>query len=283
MANMTLPTEAEVKAIDTTAFTWDDLLDGLLSKSQASVIKAVGDKMESGETMCIAEPFAATGKTAKFVLDNVTGANNLKIVTSDSYVDTYLTTSDYFTNTGNVGNVYKHDTSGNTEIVFNGDGDATSIKFFDANTDPANPTLRREHTFAGDEITALGTNDLANYEIVWPALSTIKNSSDELLGSSTTADSFNPDVWVIIPWIVNMGYPNFDLDQQKRTFAYIFNKMEAGEVFVITHFHVPNVNNAFWATMNAMTATGKNWSVEYLLNTESDNSGAWQAAAVKKA
>jgi hypothetical protein len=282
MANMTLPTEAEVRAIDTSAFTWDDLLDGLLTTGHASVIKAVCDKMEAGETICISEPFAATGKTAKFVLDNVTGASNLKIVTSDTYVDTYLTTSDYFTNTGNAGNVYKHDSTGSTEIIYNEDGDAISIKMFDVNTDPANPTLRREHTFAGDTVTALGTNDLASHSITWPALSSIKNSSDELLGASSTPDSFNPDVWVIIPWVVNMGYPNFDLDNQKRTFAYIFNKMEAGEVFLITHFNIPNVNTAFWATMNAMTATGKNWSVEYLLNTEADNSGAWQAAVVKK-
>ena len=283
MANMTLPTEADVRAVDTGAFTWDDLLDGLLTQGQASVIKAVCDKMEAGETVCIAEPFAATGKTAKFVLDNVTGANNLKIVTSDQYVDTYLTTSDYFTNTGNVGNVYKHNTSGASEIIYNGDGDAVSIKFYDANTDPENPSLRREHTFAGDSITALGTNDLSNYSINWPSLSVIKNSSDEALGASTDVNTFNPDVWVIIPWVVNMGYPNFDLDQLKRQFAYIFNKMQSGEVMTIMHFHVPNVNNAFWATMNAMTATGKNWSVEYVLNTESDNSGPWQVAIVKKA
>ena len=39
--------------------------------------------MESGEVLNIVEQFAPTGKTAKFVNDNVTGANNLKIVTSD--------------------------------------------------------------------------------------------------------------------------------------------------------------------------------------------------------
>ena len=111
MANMTLPTEAEVRAIDTSAFVWDDLLDGLLSQAQGQVIKAVCDRMEAGETICIIEPFQATGKTAKFINDNVTGASNLKIVTSDQYVDTYLTTSEYFKNTGNVANVYKHDTS----------------------------------------------------------------------------------------------------------------------------------------------------------------------------
>ena len=48
---MTLPTEAEVRAIDTSAFTWDDLLDGLLSQGQGQVIKAVCDRMEAGETI----------------------------------------------------------------------------------------------------------------------------------------------------------------------------------------------------------------------------------------
>ena len=71
MANMTLPTEAEVRAIDTSAFTWDDLLDGLLSQGQGQVIKAVCDRMDAGETICIAEPFQATGKTAKDVVSNL--------------------------------------------------------------------------------------------------------------------------------------------------------------------------------------------------------------------
>ncbi len=281
MANMTLPTEAEVRAIDSSAFVWDDLLDGLLSQGQGQVLKAVGDRMESGEIMCLVEPFAATGKTAKFVNDNVTDANNLKIATSDQYVDTYLTTSDYFKNTGNVANVYKHDISAATEIVYNGDGDAVKIKYFDANTDPSNPTLLREHEFANDPVP-LGTNDLSNFSIVWPAESRVVNHAGDSIGPDTTANSFDPDVWVLFPWIVNMGYPNFDLDQLKRQFAYIFNKMGSGEVMVVMQFHIPNVNNAFWATFNAMTATGKNWSIEYLLNTESDGSGSWQAAAVKK-
>ena len=35
---MTLPTEAEVRAIDSSAFVWDDLLDGLLSQGQGQVL-----------------------------------------------------------------------------------------------------------------------------------------------------------------------------------------------------------------------------------------------------
>ena len=70
---------------------------------------------------------------------------------------------------------------------------------------------------------------------------------------------------------------------QASVIKAVGDKMESGEIMTILHFHVPNVNNAFWATFNAMTATGKLWSVEYVLNTETDNSGPWQAAIVKKA
>ena len=146
MANMTLPTEAEVRAIDETAFTWDDLLDGTLSEVQGQVIKAVCDRMESGEVLNIVEQYAATGKTAKFVNDNVTGASNLKIVTSDQFVDTFLTTSDYFTNSGNSANVYKCDTSATSEVIYNEGGDATHVKYYDTYTAVSYTHLRAHET-----------------------------------------------------------------------------------------------------------------------------------------
>ena len=43
-----------------------------------------------------------------------------------------------------------------------------------------------------------------------------------------------------------------------------------------------NVNQAFWAAMNPMTLTGKEWTSEWCSNSESDNSGYWQAALIKK-
>ena len=51
--------------------------------------------MESHEVLNIVEQYAPTGKTAKFVNDNVTGASNLKIVTSDPICG-YIHNRDYF-------------------------------------------------------------------------------------------------------------------------------------------------------------------------------------------
>ena len=282
MANMTLPTAAEIDAIDDSAFTWDDLLDGTLSEAQGKVIKAVVEKMTNGETLNLVEPYAATGKTAKFIIDNATNQADLKIVTSDTFIDTFLTTSDYFSNTGNVANVFKHDTSAMSEIVYNEAAEAVSIKYFDPYTDPsADPVLKTTVVLA-DATPTMTMNEIAALSRAWNPESSCVAHDGTLLGSSTAEGSFNPDVWIINPWIPNMGYPELDVYQQTRNFATIFNKMESGEVMAILNFHMPNVNEAFWAAFNPMTLTGREWTSEWCLNSESDNSGYWQAALIKK-
>lgn len=279
---MTLPTAAEIEAIDDSAFTWDDLLDGTLSEAQGKVIKAVAEKMTANEVLNLVEPYAATGKTAKFIIDNATNQADLKIVTSDSYVDTFLTTSDYFSNTGNVANVFKLDTSNTSEIVYNEAAEAVSVKYYDPYTDPnADPVLKTTIVLA-DAVPTMTMNEISDLTRPWASESDCVAHDGTKLGSSTTAGSFNPDVWIINPWTPNMGYPDLDIYSQTRMFATIFNKMETGEVMVILNFHIPNVQQAFWAAMNPMTLTGKEWTSEWCSNSESDNSGYWQAAIIKK-
>jgi len=282
MANMTLPTAAEIDAIDDTAFTWDDLLDGTLTELQGKLIQSVVEKMATGEVLNIVEPYAATGKTAKFIVDNASNQAGVKIVTSDTYIDTFLTTSDYFSNTGNVANVFKHDTSATAEIVYNEAAEAVSVKYFDPYTDPdADPELITTITLA-DAVPTLTMNEISQLTRTWASESLCVAHDGTKLGDSTTAGTFNPDVWVINPWIPNMGFPELDVYTQTKMFATIFNKMETGEVMAILNFHIPNVNEAFWAAMNPMTLTGKNWTSEWCLNSESDNSGFWQGALIKK-
>ena len=279
---MTLPTAAEIDAIDDSAFTWDDLLDGTLSEAQGKVIKAVAEKMTANEVLNLVEPYAATGKTAKFIIDNATNQADLKIVTSDSYVDTFLTTSDYFSNAGNVANVFKLDTSETAEIVYNEAAEAVSVKYYDPYTDPNAEKVLRSTIVLADAVPTMTMNEISDLTRAWASESDCVAHDGTKLGSSTTAGSFNPDVWVINPWTPNMGYPDLDIYNQTRMFATIFNKMETGEVMVILNFHIPNVNQAFWAAMNPMTLTGKEWTAEWCSNSESDNSGYWQAALIKK-
>lgn len=282
MANMTLPTAAEIDAIDDSAFTWDDLLDGTLSEAQGKVIKAVAEKMTANEVLNLVEPYAATGKTAKFIIDNATNQADLKIVTSDSYVDTFLTTSDYFSNTGNVANVFKLDTSESSEIVYNEAAEAVAVKYYDPYTDPNAEKELKTTIVLADAVPTMTMNEISGLTRAWASESDCVAHDGTKLGSSTTAGTFNPDVWIINPWTPNLGYPDLDIYQQTRMFATIFNKMETGEVMVILNFHIPNVNQAFWAAMNPMTLTGKEWTSEWCSNSESDNSGYWQAALIKK-
>ena len=64
--------------------------------------------------------------------------------------------------------------------------------------------------------------------------------------------------------------------------ASLFNNLNSGGAMIITSFMMPSIQEAFWATFNAMTNTGRLWTAEYVLNSEDDNTGFWQAAIVRK-
>ena len=63
MTDITLPNETQVRAVDQDAFTWDDLMDGLITESQGAVIKLVVEQLDAGGVINISEQYAGTGKT----------------------------------------------------------------------------------------------------------------------------------------------------------------------------------------------------------------------------
>ena len=278
MANMTLPTEAEVRAIDSSAFVWDDLLDGLLSQGQGQVLKAVGDRMESGEILCLVEPFAATGKTAKFIVDNCSNQADLKITTTDTFADTYLTTSEFYDNVANASNCYKNDTSSLQRTNFDEGGTAISVDLLDAFGADANVIVAT--TVLADSPTLLGVNDLSNFLHPTIPNSHVVNQASTAIDSSGSFDAYN--LCIYYPWPVSMGFVEHEKNTARKTIASLFNRTSSGGGFIIFNFHLPFVQEAFWDTMNAMTNTGKFWTAEYVLNSETDNTGYWQAAVIKK-
>lgn len=276
MTDITLPNETQVRAVDQDAFTWDDLMDGLITESQGAVIKLVVEQLDSDAVINISEQYAGTGKTAKFILDNCTNSANVKIATADIFTDAYLTTSDYFTNVGNAANVYKLDLSGRNRINLDEGGNPVSVDLLDIWG--ADPTVVIRNTVLADAPVVLGTNDLANKTTDIPK-SVIKNSSDVALAASGDAKY---DAVIYNPWPVSMGQAAHELNSQKETMASLFNNLNSGGAMIITSFMMPSIQEAFWATFNAMTNTGKLWSAEYVLNSEDDNTGFWQAAIVRK-
>lgn len=276
MTDITLPNETQVRAVDQDAFTWDDLMDGLITESQGAVIKLVVEQLDSGGVINISEQYAGTGKTAKFILDNCTNSANVKIVTADMFTDAYLTTSDYFTNVGNAANVYKLDLSGRNRLNLDEGGNPVSVDLLDIWG--ADPTVVIRNTVLADAPIVLGTNDLANKTTDIPK-SVIKNSSDVALGASGDAKY---DVVIYNPWPVSMGQAAHELNSQKESMASLFNNLNSGGAMLITSFMMPSIQEAFWATFNAMTNTGKLWTAEYVLNSEDDDTGYWQAAIIRK-
>jgi len=276
MTDITLPNETQVRAVDQDAFTWDDLMDGLITESQGAVIKLVVEQLDSDAVINISEQYAGTGKTAKFILDNCTNSANVKIATADIFTDAYLTTSDYFTNVGNAANVYKLDLSGRNRINLDEGGNPVSVDLLDIWG--ADPTVVIRNTVLADAPVVLGTNDLANKTTDIPK-SVIKNSSDVALAAS---GDVKYDAVIYNPWPVSMGQAAHELNSQKETMASLFNNLNSGGAMIITSFMMPSIQEAFWATFNAMTNTGRLWTAEYVLNSEDDNTGFWQAAIVRK-
>ena len=276
MTDITLPNETQVRAVDQDAFTWDDLMDGLITESQGAVIKLVVEQLDAGGVINISEQYAGTGKTAKFILDNCTNSADLKIVTADIFTDAYLTTSEYFTNVGNAANVYKLDLSGRNRINLDEGGSPVSVDLLDAWGE--DPTVVIKNTVLADAPIVLGTNDLAGKTTDIPR-NVIKNSSDVALAASGNSKY---DCVVYHPWPVSMGQAAHELNSQKETIASLFNNLNSGGAMIVSSFMMPSIQQAFWATMNAMTNTGKLWTAEYVLNSEEDNTGYWQAAIIRK-
>ena len=278
MSNITLPDEAAVRAVDQSAFVTDDLMDGLLTDPHGAVIKLVVESLDSGDIINIHEMNAGTGKTAKFIVDNCSNQADLKIATTDIYNDTYLTTSEYFDTVANASNVYKNDTSSLQRTNFDEGGSAISVDSLDAFGANANAILST--VTLADSPTLLGVNDLASFTHPDIPNSHVVNHAGTAIDSSGNFDSYNLGIYY--PWPVSMGFAEHEKNTARKIIASMFNRTPSGGGFIIFNFQLPFVQTAFWDTMNAMTNTGKFWTSEWVLNSETDNSGYWQAAIIKK-
>lgn len=275
MQNISLPTAAEIDSVDQEAFIWDDLMDGVLTEPNGAVIKAVLDLCPVGTVVDISEQNAGTGKTAKFINDNVVNSSGFKIVTSDVFSDTFMTSSDFWDNVDNATNCYKCDMAGTTTVQFDESGSAVSVQLVDIYNDNA---VISDIDLTGPA-PVLGINDLSNYTGVIVPNSAVKDKDDVAISDSGL---YTPDVQIFLPWIVSNGFPAFEKEGIKNTIARQFNRLPINGILIITNFHIPSVNQSFWSVKDAMTLTGKGMECQWVLNSETDNTGYWQAAVIKR-
>ena len=276
MQSITIPSEADINAIDTDSLVWDDLMDGTLSEPTAAAIKAVLDQITDTDiTINIVEQNAATGKTAKFINDNVANAVNWKIATTDQFTDTFLTTSDFFDNVGNAANVFKNDTSGSTEIEFDEAGNASLFRQLDIHNN--NAVIREIDLTVVPE--PIGVNDLmAENSIVVPN-SYIVNSAGDSLGADGT---FSPQVEIVCTWLVSNGFPVAEANGVRLALIRAYKRLPENGLLIIPFFGIPVVNEAYWDVAQALQLTGSNFESDYISNTEADGSGHWEVCVIKK-
>jgi hypothetical protein len=276
MENITIPSEADINAIDTDSFVWDDLMDGTLTEATASVVKAVLDQVTASDLVVnIVEQNAGTGKTAKFVLDNVASSANWKIVTTDQFVDTFLTTSEFYDNVGNAANAYKNDTSGSMIIDFDEAGNAIGMRQVDIHN---NDEVIRELDLTVDP-ELIGVNDLVNEPVPSVPNTHLVNSADAPLADS---GDFTPDVEILQNWIVSFGFPVAEANGVRLAIVKSLKRLPTNGILILPFFGTPLVNEAYWDAIQALNLTGIMTESEFRCNTEADGSGYWQVAVIKK-
>jgi hypothetical protein len=276
MENITIPSEADMQSLDQTTFVWDDAMDGTLTLTTSSALKAVLDEITATDVVInLNEQNAATGKTAKFILDNVPASSNWKIVSTDFFQDTFLTTSEYFDNVGNAANVYKNDLSGSTEIEFDEAGNAVTFRQVDIHND--NAVVRTIDLTTTQEL--LGVNDLVDEAVNAVPKSHLVNAAGTALDST---GSFVPDVEVLSTWTISNGFPISEANGVRLAMIRAIKRLPTNGLLVIPFFNIPLVNNAYWDVAQALQLTGTTIESEYRMNTESDGSGAWQVCVIKK-
>ena len=252
MSNLTLPTIEQIGEVDTSALVWDDLIDGPLTPEVAAIIKLLTDQMDSGEHISCREMYAGTGKTATFIKDNATNGLSLKIVTVDTFDDSFFATSDYFLNCTNHGNVYKLDISGTRDIVYDDVGNPVSVNLIDPfNYDPPNHYRTID---LNTEPVALTKAELSKLDAVTVPLSCIKNVNNEALGPSD--EKFKPSLVIYMTWPISIGSAAHEEDGLIRELSGVIKNLPVNGVLLVTYFHLPKTNVAFWQAYEANKLLG---------------------------
>lgn len=276
MQSITIPSEADIAAINTDSLVWDDLMDGTLTESNAAAIKAVLDQFgDEAININVIEQNAATGKTAKFINDNCAGAANWNIVCTDTFQDTFLTTSEFYTNVGNAPNVYKNSTAGSTEVEFDEAGNAVAFKHLDIHND--NAVVREIDLTVSPEI--LGVNDMLSEELALVPNTHIVNHAGESIADS---GDFQAHVTILSTWLLSNGFPVAEANGARLGIARAFKRLPQNGILILPWFNMAVINEAFWDVTHALQLTGGAHESEYRVNTESDLSGAWQVCVIKK-
>ena len=318
MPNITLPTEAERAAVDTSSFTWSNSEPGSLTKPHGALLKLIGDQLESGEYVQVISMSRGTGKTPKFIAQNTTNGADLKIVLRDDFgenkganaleqnkVGSFSTFVDSTSRAnvkvllGSVDNVYLQDLDG---VIVNNNFVVTYT-----NTETGAEIVTLDKSGACTPFNDMTTEEL-NTELGYPLADfhtkeVLLNKDDAKLdGGGDRPSSY--DVICVCPpphltqTLMREANHRFDLidsdddaTEQARLEAWIkrdftigflkvWNKLPVGGVAIYDKIHLPVINQAILDGQAHLDVA--TYDSCLYNNTESDYTGAYQSFAIKK-
>jgi hypothetical protein len=272
-----IPTEEEIRAIDTANFIWDDIADGTLTMEQAAVLKAFADQMTADQTILLKEPNAGTGKTAKFIIDNADNdANVPKIVVQDTFVNTFLYCDDFWETVEDDLRVYQNPQIPNT-VEYNEAGEVVSTTITYPNGATTKVDLTQDPETVSDVYYGNFTTD-ASY-----LPERIVNVNGDAIGSED--DDFVVDLTAIFPFPISLG---FELHERKGLLSSMcssFNRLPVGGVMLVFDIAYARVNEPLWDLYRIMDAAGKGHETEWLLSAfpnAEQKGGPWKCAAIRR-
>tara|TARA_R110000868_G_scaffold84531_4_gene238273 strand:+ start:1329 stop:2147 length:819 start_codon:yes stop_codon:yes gene_type:complete len=256
MTDFVLPTQSSFDALTTSGYTMTDSDAGFLTKEVGGVIKLLVDQMASSELVHIRAVRTSTGKTEKFIIDNIADwSAGPKIVTSDHFVSTLLDCTNFFTYTGNDAKIFK-DTLFTLVVGTNDGGEPITLtQPMPEGTDDivmdltASPVARSQSQVAGHR----------NWSNTMDAM---VNSSDTALGLE--ADVFAPELVIVMPNPISTMAPAWDSNGHINHFTSAFNCLPVNGVMMVNHVEFQCINDAIWLVLEAHKSVGHTYEATWI-------------------
>jgi hypothetical protein len=269
MTDFVLPTQSSFEALTTSGYTMTDSDAGFLTKEVGGVVKLLADQMASSELVHIRAVRTSTGKTEKFIIDNIADwSAGPKVVTSDHFANTLLDCTNFFTYTGNDPKIFKN-TLPTPVVGTNDDGDPISLTISIAGQDDIVLDLTTAPT-------ARSRAQIAGFSYGWTK-DTMVNSSATALGLE--ADAFSPELVIIMPNPIPTAFTSYDSNGFTNDISSGFNSLPVNGVMMVNHVEFTPINDAIWLVLDSHISVGHTYEKTFI---RSEEDGVADVACIKR-
>jgi len=263
MTDFVLPTQSSFDALTTSGYTLNESDPGFITKEVGGVVKLLADQMASDELIHVRATRTSTGKTEKFIIDNIADwAAGPKIVTSDHFADTFLDCTGFFTYTGNDDKIFKNIMPTPT-VEVDGDGVPTSITI---ETIDGDDTIVLDLT---EDPQARNSSQIANHAGALGDMADMENSSGTALGGAETLTG-NLQLAIVMPNPMATDKPAWDAFGHSTLFSSVFNTLPDNGVMMVNHIEFAPINLALWNVLDAHVNVGHTYEATWI-QTGSDD------------